>query len=103
MILPVGQADGFKTPRNVFQWPDGEAAEVGSADLREHALHEESHGVVVGDDNQRAWGSMRLLQLHDRKPEKPVPQWLEAFELISNLQGRVHLAGALEEADQLSN
>lgn len=103
MMLPVGHADGFKTARNVFQRPDGETAEVGSADLGKHALHEESHGVVVGDDDERAWGSLRLLKLHDRKPEKPVPQWLEAFELISNLQGGVHLASALEEADQLSD
>lgn len=46
---------------------------------------------------------MRLADVHYRKPKEPLSKRLQSLKLVGDLQGRIDLARAFEEADELGD
>lgn len=97
----AGNVDGHESSRNLLDRRDGKATKVSSTNLREQALHEKSHSVEVGNDDEGVGGTVVVLEVADGHPKEPCPQWLETLELLGDGERRADLTRTPKEANEV--
>lgn len=97
----AGHANGHEAAGNLFNGQDREGTKIGSTNFREETLHEKSYSVEVGNHHKRVGRGTVVLQVAHWHPEKPGTERLKTLVLLGNGKGRAHLAGTLEETNEM--
>lgn len=97
----AGHADGHEAAGNLLNGQDREGAKVGSTNFREKTLHEKGYSVEMRNHHERVGRGTVVLQVADWHPEKPGAERLKTLVLLGNGKTRAHLAGTLEETNEM--